>query len=188
MAGEQPDELVAAFRAAAPEALLAIGPLTNVAGAGVARRGRCRRSRSWAARSAPVRHRGRLQRVEHNFAADPAAAALVVARTDATIVPLDVTARCGSTDDQVDDARARARLVPRSRGGTRSTTSPVVLHDPLALLVVRRRPVVTIERRVAVRRRADGTRREARGRPGQHAVVVGVDAPAAVDRVLGLLG
>ena len=64
---------------------------------------------------------------------------------------------------------------------------PVVLHDPLALLVALGESFVTIEPRVLSADATDGTVREGEG-GHEHAVVVSVDAPAAVDRVLGLLG
>ena len=63
---------------------------------------------------------------------------------------------------------------------------PVVLHDPLALLVALGEPHVQIEPRVS--RWTRPTARCAKEKAGhEHAVVVSVDAPAAVDRVLGLL-
>ena len=63
----------------------------------------------------------------------------------------------------------------------------MVLHDPLALLVALGESFVTIESRVLWADATDGTVREGEG-GHEHAVVVSVDAPAAVDRVLGLLG
>ena len=62
-----------------------------------------------------------------------------------------------------------------------------MLHDPLALLVALGEPHVQIEPRRLWVDATDGTVRE--GEAGrEHAVVVNVDAPAAVDRVLGRLG
>ena len=66
---------------------------------------------------------------------------------------------------------------------------PIVLHDPLALLVCVGEPVVTTASRPLVVDAPTARcshRRQQEGR--EHAVVVAVDASAAVDRVLGLLG
>ena len=60
----------------------------------------------------------------------------------------------------------------------------VVLHDPLALLALVREPCVTIESR-AIAVAPDGSVRSGTGRA--HPVAVGVDADAAIRRVLALL-
>ena len=112
VAGERPDDLLRAFRAASPEAVLAIGPLTNVA-ALLALGVTMPRLTLMGGVLTPVEHRGRLQAVEHNFAGDPAAAAVVVAMTDATIVPLDATVAMRLDPTQVDGlVRADVRLLP----------------------------------------------------------------------------
>ena len=125
-----------------PDAVLAIGPLTNVAALlalGVrapAAHGHGRRAR---AGPAP----GPAAAVEHNFVADPAAAAVVVAAwTTRPIVPLDVTVamRLEPTRRSTElVARARRSCSPRSNAWIAEHDDPVVLHDPLALLVARRR-------------------------------------------------
>src|SRR5262249_39818538 len=64
---------------------------------------------------------------------------------------------------------------------------PVVLHDPLAFLVALGEECVTVAPRRLTADAHDGSVRESEdGR--EHAVVVGVDAPTAGDRVLRLLG
>jgi inosine-uridine nucleoside N-ribohydrolase len=136
----------------------------------------------------PLRHRSRLRRVEWNFSQDPGAAAVVVGHTDATIVPLDVTVAM-RLDALILDRLVTAAplLAPEIERWTAEEDEPVVLHDPLALFVALGEPFVAIEPRVLSVDPADGTLRE--GQPGrEHAVVVSVDAPAAVGRVLGLLG
>jgi inosine-uridine nucleoside N-ribohydrolase len=184
--GERPDELASKFADARPDAMLAIGPLTNVAAlcvlgtvlppltvmGGVLE---------------PVRHRGRLRRVEWNFGRDPAATAAAVAGVDLTLVPLDVTVAMRVEPDVVAELVALApRLEPEIARWEAERDDPVVLHDPLALLVAAGEPVVTMERRRLAADPHDGTVREdADGR--EQSVVVSADAPAAVDRVLELL-
>jgi inosine-uridine nucleoside N-ribohydrolase len=79
--------------AAQPEALLAIGPLENVArlaaaGALPPRLG------VMGGVLRPVRHRGAERDVEHNFGAEPAAARAVIGQTPGLLLcPLDVTVR-----------------------------------------------------------------------------------------------
>src|SRR4051812_44316862 len=80
------------------DALLAIGPLTNVA---VHRSARPRLVAMGGALG-PLRHRGRTVEIEHNFAADPMAAATVLRdQSQLVLVPLDVTARLTCTDADV---------------------------------------------------------------------------------------
>jgi inosine-uridine nucleoside N-ribohydrolase len=187
VAGERPDELIGAFRRAAPDALLAIGPLTNIAGL-VALGVGLPAITVMGGALAPVRHRGRLQTAEHNFAADPGAAEVVVARTDALIVPLDVTAALRLTDEQVDElARRNPRLLPELTRWRARYDDPVVVHDALALLACVDDPIVTTARVTLSVDARDGTLRASEaGR--EHAVVVAVDVSAAVDRVLALVG
>ena len=136
----------------------------------------------------PVRHRGRLRRVEWNFGRDPAATAAVVAGTDLTLVPLDVTVAMRAEPDVVADLIRRApRLEPELARWAAERDDPVVLHDPLAFLVVAGEQCVTSARRRLAADAHDGSVRETDdGR--EQGVVVDVDAPAALDRVLGLLG
>ena len=185
---ERADELLRPSAPRAPEAVLAIGPLTNVA-ALLALGVELPALTVMGGALRPVEHRGRVQAVEHNFGADPTAAAVVVAMTDATIVPLDATVAMRLSDEQVRPHRPRApRLVPEVARFRALSDDPIVLHDPLALLVALGEHVVrTASRRSwSARRGALLTSTRAEGR--EHTVVVAVDASAALDRVLGLLG
>jgi pyrimidine-specific ribonucleoside hydrolase len=176
------------------DALLAIGPLTNVA--------RLVEAGAMPSRVAvmggalhPVRHRGAMRAVEHNFGADPAAAATVVRAADALLVcPLDVTARMRLDDaDRERLARADARVGPMCDewiatlrvGGVREPEAAIVLHDPLALLALLAEPVVRIERRAVVVSAA-GALYERRDAP-ERDVVVDVDAVSARARIFDLL-
>jgi inosine-uridine nucleoside N-ribohydrolase len=188
--GDDPESVLAAWQAGAPEALLAIGPLTTVAALGV-----------WGVDLppttvmggvlTPVRHRGRVRAVEHNFASDPGAAAVVLGRQRVTLVPLDTTVAMRLRDDQVVDLACRDPALAAELAHWRAATAePVVLHDPLALLIAVADPATAgatrVTRRLTVDA-ADGRVREATdGR--EHAVVVAADATAAVDRVLDVLG
>jgi inosine-uridine nucleoside N-ribohydrolase len=185
--GERPDQVADRFATAKADALLAIGPLTNVAA--LAALGMALPPLTvMGGVLAPIRHRSRLRRVEWNFSRDPGAAAVVVERTDATIVPLDVTVAMRLDAPVLDRlVTAAPRLAPEIERWTAEQDEPVVLHDPLALLVALAEPFVSTEPRVLSVDPADGTLRE--GTAGrEHAVVVSVDARAAVGRVLGLLG
>jgi inosine-uridine nucleoside N-ribohydrolase len=187
VAGEHPDELVARMRSARPDAVLAIGPLTNIAALTVLGIPVTPLTIMGGA-IVPVRHRGRLRRAERNFSQDPAAAAMVLASTEATVVPLDVTVAMRLEPDALARLLGLApELVPEVERWIAEQDEPIVLHDPLALLVTLGEPHVQIDvRRLSVDA-TDGTVRQ--GEAGrEHAVVVNVDAPAAVDRVLGLLG
>lgn len=139
----EPDgSLPAVVRAARPEALLAIGPLTNL-------------GRLLAAVPdlpltlmggviVPLVHRGGVRTVEHNFGSDPAAASAVLAQVPAVVVPLDVTVGMAmSADEQAhlvaaipgldrEMERWTARVATE---GMRAADVRLVLHDPLALLV-----------------------------------------------------
>jgi len=133
-AGEDLSAVVEAVAASGAEALLAIGPLTNVAAitaAGV----RPPEVTIMGGALRPVEHRGELRAVEHNFGSDPGAAAAVLAVPGAVLVPLDATVATRL------DARMAARLM-----ATAPVLEPmvstwleewgeVVLHDPAALLV-----------------------------------------------------
>jgi inosine-uridine nucleoside N-ribohydrolase len=136
--------LVDAVRRARPGALLAIGPLTNAA-------------RLAAAGALPdevvvmggvltqVYHRGRHREAEHNFETDAAAAAALLAVHACTIVPLDVTvrARVGTADrarlsgaHPIVAAEIDSWLATQRASGIDERELAIVLHDPLALLVL----------------------------------------------------
>jgi purine nucleosidase len=182
-------EVVDAVASAGVEALLAIGPLTNVAAmtaAGV----RPPDLTIMGGAVHPVEHRGELRTVEHNFGSDPGAAAAVLAVPGAVVVPLDATVATRL------DARMLARLVatapvlePMVEAWV-SQWDEVVLHDPAALLIAagdgtelgrfeRRRLTVESDGRVV-----DG----GRGASGTvHDLVTSLFGSAVVASVLALL-
>jgi pyrimidine-specific ribonucleoside hydrolase len=183
-------------RAAEPQAVLAIGPLTNVARL-LADGYPAPRLAVMGGTLATVHHRGAVRTVEHNFGSDPDAAAAVVDGLDEVLVcPLDVTVQLclddvGREELVVADDRLRPMCdewIARQRAaGVPSNDARVCLHDPLALLALLAEPMVQIERRPlavspvgALRQAPPGARR--------HRVVVAVDAPRARARILTLLG
>jgi inosine-uridine nucleoside N-ribohydrolase len=170
------------LRHAAPDALLAIGPLTNIA-ALITAGALPERGVVMGGTMRPTRHRARMQRVETNFGMDPGAAARVVSGWPAaTIVPLDVTVAMW-----VDDG-TRDRIVAAEPGvgEVLRPDADFVLHDALALLVLLGEAPVTVERR-RLEVSADGELREDAGGV-EHPVVTSVDADAAMARILELLG
>ena len=183
--GEEPDRLAGRLTEAAPDALLAIGPLTNVAA--LLTVGLTLPVVAMGGTLGSVRHRGRVRHVESNFGADAGAAAVVVERADLTIVPLDVTVAMRLDAPTLAlFLAADARLVPEVARWTTAHDDPVVLHDPLALLVVAGESFVeTARRRIAVDQ-YDGAVREV-GAGRDQTVVTGVDAAGAIDRILDLL-
>jgi inosine-uridine nucleoside N-ribohydrolase len=179
-AGPVPAE---ALRAA--DALLAIGPLTNVARlCEVDATAVPARFVAMGGALGDVRHRGAMYRVEHNFRCDPAAAAVVVERCPhLVLVPLDVTARLTMTPAAT-AALGDAAPVLRApiEAFTRATGAPLCLHDPCALLVLLG-DVGTTRSSVRIAVGADG-RVTAEEAAGARTVVVDVDPPAVIDRVL----
>jgi inosine-uridine nucleoside N-ribohydrolase len=184
--GERPDQLAAKFGAADVDAVLAIGPLTNIAALsalGVA----LPPLTVMGGVFEPVRHRGRVRHVEWNFGSDPAATAVVAERTPMTVVPLDVTVAMRVEPKMLDDlVAASPKLAPEIERWSAEHDDPVVLHDPLALLVALDEADVSMESRRFVVDPHDGSVR-ARDGATEHSVVVAVDAPRALDRVLELL-
>ncbi len=176
-------------RAAAPDALLAIGPLTNVAAFLAA--GPIPPVTLMGGATQPVRHWAMTIEVEHNFGRDPEAAATVVDLAAPLIVPLDITV----TTDL--DAEALERLVnaapalrePTERWlefqhdlGVPAEERAVFLHDPLALLALVEPSVVHAEHR-RLRVTDDGQLvADAAGSPCE--VVTEADVPRAVELVL----
>jgi inosine-uridine nucleoside N-ribohydrolase len=141
---------------AEPEALLAIGPLTNVArllASGVLPS----RLGVMGGLLRPVRHRGAMWEIEHNFGTAPEAARFVIEHAHGVLLcPLDVTVRMRpSTEDLRRMVEAAPVLGPmfddwvdRLRDeGVPGEEAVVRLHDPLALLALVGEPVVVIERR-----------------------------------------
>ena len=177
------------------EALLAIGPLENVA-------------RLLAAGALPprvcvmggvvnsVHHRGAVRDVEHNFASGPAAARAVFGHTPGLLLcPLDVTVRMrpSAADLQaildaapvlgpmLDDWSARQRAA-----GVTDDEVAVRLHDPLALLALAGEPVVTSDPRPLVVD-DEGRVQEDSGRGRAVDVVSDVDVVRAMERIVELV-
>jgi inosine-uridine nucleoside N-ribohydrolase len=151
-----------ASAAAGADALLAIGPLANVAALVARGEPLPPRAAAMGGVLGEVVHRGRRADDEHNFACDRAAAeAVVTALGDLLLVPLDVTARVVLDET---GTRALQRAVPPLAqlidDWRAATGQPLCLHDPLALLAlvrdgtvglrVARRPVFGVERDVVV--------------------------------------
>jgi purine nucleosidase len=127
-------ELLAAVAASGAEALLAIGPLTNVAAmteAGV----RPAEVTIMGGALRPVEHRGELRAVEHNFGCDPGAAATVLAVPGAVVVPLDATVATRLDDRLVLKLVATAPVLEPMVQAWVAQWGEIVLHDPAALLV-----------------------------------------------------
>jgi inosine-uridine nucleoside N-ribohydrolase len=144
----------------------------------------------------PVRHRGAVREIEHNFGSDPAAAHAVVEHAPAVLLcPLDVTVRMQPSDaDRRRLVDAAPRLGPmftdwiaRQRAsGVAEDDAVVRLHDPLAFLALVGERVVELARRMVV---VDDDGRihedESRGRAVE--VVTDVDVAPAIDRIIALV-
>ncbi|MGH9036887.1 MAG: nucleoside hydrolase [Acidimicrobiia bacterium] len=182
-----------AVRAADPDLVLGIGPLTNLAA--VAATGwRPAHMVVMGGALSLVHHRGRLRRLESNFAADPGAAAAVLADARVTVVPLDAT-----ITTRVDPAALRLllagapALVPaveawfaaQADAGVAEDNQAVFLHDPAALLVAMGELAhfeskrLVVESNGRLRQHPDGI---------QHQVAVRLHGGAVVNRVLALIG
>ncbi|MDQ1491297.1 MAG: hypothetical protein QOJ23_3811 [Actinomycetota bacterium] len=126
--------VVEAVAASGAEALLAIGPLTNVAAmtaAGV----RPADVTIMGGALHPVEHRGELRTVEHNFGSDPDAAAIVLAVPGAVVVPLDATVAARLDDRLVSKLVATAPVLQPMVQAWVDRWGEIVLHDPAALLI-----------------------------------------------------
>jgi inosine-uridine nucleoside N-ribohydrolase len=181
--------------ASGADALLGIGPLENLArllaaGALPPRLG------IMGGALRPVRHRGALREVEHNFESEPAAAAAVIGHAPGVLLcPLDVTVRMRPSAADlgriVDAAPVLGRMLDDWGAGQRAAgvaedESAVRLHDPLALLALVGEPVVDIERR-ALTVDATGRVQEDAGRGRAIDVVTDVDAGRAMERIIELV-
>jgi purine nucleosidase len=127
-------DVVRAVAGSGAEALLAIGPLTNVAAltaAGV----RPPELTIMGGALRPVEHRGQLRTVEHNFASDPDAAATVLAVPGSVVVPLDATVATRLDDRLLAKLVATAPVLEPMVQAWVAQWSEVVLHDPAALLI-----------------------------------------------------
>ena len=181
--------------AAHSEAMLAIGPLVNVArllASGALPPHVC--VMGGAVKS--VHHRGAVRDVEHNFGTEPAAARAVIEHTPGLLLcPLDVTVRMrpAAVDlraiveaapvvgPMLDDWRARQRAA-----GVTDDDAAVRLHDPLALLALAGEPVVASEPR-SLTVDEEGRVHEDRGRGRVVDVVSDVDAVRAMERIVELV-
>jgi pyrimidine-specific ribonucleoside hydrolase len=181
--------------AADPEALLAIGPLENVArllAAGVLPP----RVGVMGGVLRPVRHRGAVWEIEHNFSREPAAARAVTEHApNVLLCPLDVTVRMRASDTELDHmAEAVASLRPmfdnwlalQRNEGVEAGDAAVRLHDPLALLALVGEPVVRVEHR-QLTVDGDGRVHEDPGRGRDVEVVTDVDAARAMERIVELV-
>jgi len=190
------DRLAAAqFGATDPEALLAIGPLTNVArllAAGVLPP----RVGVMGGSLRAVRHRGAVREIEHNFGTEPAGARLVLEHAPGVVLcPLDVTVRMRPSEDDlrqlVDAAPVLGPMFAdwvalQRAAGVPEDEAVVRFHDPLAFLALVGEPVVDVTRR-ALTVDAYGRVHEDVGRGRQIEVVTDVDVAAAIDRIVALV-
>jgi inosine-uridine nucleoside N-ribohydrolase len=183
------------FADAQAEALLAIGPLENVArllAAGALPPRVC----VMGGVVKPVHHRGAVRDVEHNFASEPAAAGAVIGHTPGLLLcPLDVTVRmrpsAADLETLVDAAPVLGAMLDdwRTRQRAAGVTDDEVavrLHDPLALLALAGEPVVTSEPRPLVVD-DEGRVHEDPGRGRIVDVVSDVDAVRAMERIVELV-
>jgi inosine-uridine nucleoside N-ribohydrolase len=177
------------------EALLAIGPLENVAHLAAAG-GLPPRLGVMGGVLRPVHHRGAVQEVEHNFATEPTAARAVIGHAPGLLLcPLDVTVRmrpsAADLDDLVDAAPVLGSMFDEWRekhraGGVPDDEEAVRLHDPLALLALVGEPVVAVERQaLTVDERGAVDADSGRGRAVD--VVTDVDAVRAMERIVELV-
>ncbi len=184
---------VEAIPAATPDAVLAIGPLTNMAAAVTMGR-RPERLVVMGGALHPVQHRGARRAVESNFAADPRAAALLLADQTVTLVPLDatLTTRLDPPEQAAIVAAApalepavEAWLVAQEQAGVPEDERAIHLHDPAALLVAAGELVAGFETLPLI---VEGDGRLRTHPEGvDHEVVVYLDGPTVVERVLELL-
>jgi purine nucleosidase len=127
-------DVVDAVASSGADAVLAIGPLTNVAAmtaAGV----RPPDVTIMGGALRPIEHRGKLRAIEHNFACDPEAAATVLSMDGAVIVPLDATVATRLDERLLDRLVATAPVLEPMVQAWVAEWSEVVLHDPAALLI-----------------------------------------------------
>jgi inosine-uridine nucleoside N-ribohydrolase len=190
--GDDPG-LAAAIAVAAPEALLAIGPLTNL-GALLAAGATAPPVTLMGGLLGTVRHWGVELQVEHNFSRDPSAAERVLRQCAPLIVPLDVTVSMRLTEEQLGQLLALAPVLEpgveaflklQRDFGLGNEERAVFLHDPLALLALVEPSLVRIEPlRLAVERGG----RLVEAADGSSATVVrAVDSGHAIEDICGLI-
>jgi inosine-uridine nucleoside N-ribohydrolase len=192
-AGDAPD-LGAAVRDAAPEAFLAIGPLTNVAA--LVREGLALPPLTlMGGVLGSVHHWGHELEVEHNFGRDPVAARRTLRACPAPlVVPLNVTLTVRLSSEQLARLVRAAPALQRNvesfldlqgQFGVPADERAVFLHDPLALISLVEPTVIDV-----VPKTVDV---EPNGRLIEHPVgpmarvAVGVDARRAIELVLALV-
>jgi inosine-uridine nucleoside N-ribohydrolase len=190
-AGDEP-ALADAVRAAAPDAVLAIGPLTNVVALLAA--GPIPPVTLMGGALAPVRHWGRTMETEHNFGRDPRAATIVLETADPLVVPLDVTvstcldrdtlARLIAAAPALREPTERFLAVQRDVGVPVEERS-VCLHDPLALVALVEPALVRVETRTVHVERDGRLVDDPRGTPCR--IVSDADVPRVIELVLGCL-
>jgi inosine-uridine nucleoside N-ribohydrolase len=127
-------DVVDAVSSSGPDALLAIGPLTNVA-ALTSAKVRPPELTIMGGALHPVEHRGELRTVEHNFVSDPEAAATVLGEPGAVVVPLDATVATRLDERLVARLVATAPVLEPMVQAWVAEWGEVVLHDPAALLI-----------------------------------------------------
>jgi inosine-uridine nucleoside N-ribohydrolase len=132
--GGDASAVVDGVAASGAEALLGIGPLTNVAALTTAAV-RPPELTIMGGALRPVEHRGEVMMVEHNFGSDPEAAAVVLAEPGAVIVPLDATVAARLDDRLLRRLVAAAPVLEPMVESWVAKWGEVVLHDPAALLV-----------------------------------------------------
>jgi inosine-uridine nucleoside N-ribohydrolase len=188
-AGDDPG-LADSFRAAAPDTVLAIGPLTNIAA--LLTGGPIPPVTLMGGALAPVQHWGMTITTEHNFGRDPAAAAVVLEETDPLVVPLDVTAStCLAPDTLSRLVSAAPILRAPTEGflalqrdfGVPADDQSICLHDPLALLAMVEPLLVRSETKSVRVERGGRVVEDPRGTPCR--IVTEADAPRAIELVLG---
>jgi pyrimidine-specific ribonucleoside hydrolase len=179
-----------AFRAAAPDAVLAIGPLTNIAA--LLRGDPIPSLTLMGGALAPVQHWGLTMTTEHNFGRDPAAATVVLEEADPLVVPLDVTVSTCLDRDTLGRLVAAAPVLRKPtegfldlqrRFGVPAEERSVCLHDPLALVAMVEPAIVRVETKTVRVERDGRVVHDPRGTPCR--IVVEADAPRAIELVLG---
>lgn len=174
--------------------LFTLGPLTNLAGLLAKRPEAARRLRRIIAMGGAVDERGNVSpRAEFNFAADPEAAACVLAADlPLTLVPLDVTRRVRARPSDTAVLRASPQAAAQAAGAlidayflTTQGGDSRPLHDPCVVLLADAPKLFRCDTRTLGVDISDGADAGALG-PGPHQVRVamGVDGAGALDLLM----
>ena len=178
-----------AFRAAAADAVLAIGPLTNLVA--LLSCGPIPPLTLMGGALAPVQHWGLTMTTEHNFGRDPSAAAVVLEAADPLVVPLDVTVLTCLDQDTLGRLVVAAPVLRKPtegfldlqrRFGVPAEERSVCLHDPLALVAMVEPAVVRVETKTVRVERGGRVVDDPRGTPCRF--VAEADVPRAIELVL----